>query len=206
MNRPVNDALIRANLLDEKTKGVPILTKFCELNILKNADLSQTFVLLLTKWRDKNQKPFMKLFEVTAEGTGRWASHLVKSEDRILFIIKHNGVPVGHIGYGDFGRGFEFCDVLRGEKIPPEVMHSALDAVIQWGLRIGMPSVFLRVAADANRALGLYHRAGFEPTGLQPLRKRSDGTIVSWVESNDPREGWDRFYVDMVYRPELPMI
>ena len=83
-------------------------------------------------WRDGSQRAFLKLVDVTGEGTYLWARKIVRTPNRILFVIKIAGRPIGHIGYAEVGSGFEVCDVLRGECAPRSTMDEALNTLICW--------------------------------------------------------------------------
>ncbi len=156
----------------------------------------------LAQWRRDNQYPFLKLFTVTSAGTHRWARALLKNDERILFIVEHEGRPVGHLGYGHFGRGLEICDVVRGEPAPPDLMLSALGTLIEWGRSVRIEGFHLHVAADATAAIRLYHRAGFVPTGLIPLRKDGRNGNTVWTPTDEGSRCWDRFLLHMEHRPQ----
>ena len=154
----------------------------------------------LADWRAANLRPFLKLFTSTEDGARHWAEGVIVAEDRILFLVECDGQTVGHLGLGDFGRGFEICDILRGERAPPGLMAEGLSCLIAWARRGGLDRIVLHVAADETPALRLYHRLGFVPTALIPLRKDERAAETSWSETQNPDDCWDRFFLRM----ELP--
>jgi len=187
---------------EAKQQGFSLYTGSGTLRALtEEAAACPVMIDRLTRWRSKNQFPFLKLFSVTTAGTERWARALLENDERILFIVEHDGHPVGHLGFGNFGKGLEICDVVRGEPAPPDLMLSALHTLIEWGQTVQIERFHLHVVMDATAGIRLYHRAGFVPIGMTPLRKdHKDGETV-WKRSHDNSRYWDRFLLHMEYRP-----
>ena len=155
----------------------------------------------LCKWRSENQFAFLKLSNISIESTNNWATQIIYSKDRILWMIRHQGKFVGHIGFANFGRGYEICDVIRGEPSHFSVMQDALKQVINWATRSNINRIILHVASDVIPALGLYQRLGFVPTQMIPLTKISNGAEISWVETENSTGPWDRFMLRLEYIP-----
>lgn len=192
--------LVRQTIRGAKQTGEVIEAVDCQLRAVSIKDLDTDLTRFLTDWRAANLLPFMKIFQVTAAGTRLWLEGLLVDEDRILFVIEHNGTPVGHVGLADFGRGFEICDVIRGEKTSGNVMADALLALMAWARSAGVGDMQLEVVNDAIPAIGLYHRLGFVPVELVPLTEIKDGDETIWVETEDVNAQWSRFLIRMVQR------
>lgn len=200
---PSGERSIRAAIFEAKKSGLVLTSRSGTLVCMTDRMLvAPGLVESFAAWRRGNQRAFLKLFNVTVEGTNLWARKIVRAPDRILFVIEIAGRPIGHIGYAEFGNGFEVCDVLRGETAPQTVMADALDTLIYWLREKGAENICLRVAADETRAIGLYHRAGFVATALVPLERRVSTEGVVWLETDDPSVKWDRFFVRMVHRAD----
>ena len=171
-----------------------------ELAVLTQAtlDRSPDLSATLAMWRKRHQREFLKLEKVTPQGTQNWLNMILRDEARILFIVSHNGSQIGHLGIGEFGRGgFEVCDVLRGESSGSGAMSTALQMLLDWTKDIGIPTIFLHVAADATKAIAFYHKLSFRPTALLPLVREESDAGVSWTISSEKETPWDRFLIRM---------
>lgn len=169
----------------------------CLRSLTVDEQSSTQLIGSFTDWRRNNQFPFLKLFNVTNEGTALWVKSLLDKSDRVLFIIEYENIPVGHIGFADFGNGIEVCDVVRGAPTPKGLMTSALDSFLNWGHLIGMNHFQLHVATDATSAIRLYHGAGFTPCEIVPLRKHINDKETAWRRTDLGPEYWDRFLLHM---------
>jgi hypothetical protein len=175
-----------------------IQTPSSELVAFNESMLSDTDIIKkFCTWRADNLMPFLKVFQPTFEGTTNWARSVCKAPDRILWLVRHEGVYVGHLGYGSFAKGFEVCDVVRGIRSNRDVMKDSLTSLIDWAKSSGAKNIVLHVAADQGPALGLYHRAGFHPTHLVPLEKQEQNGDVLWTENTDMAKQWNRFLIRM---------
>lgn len=181
---------------EAKSAGLTLSSTYGHLEaVTRDETLPADLVEDLTEWRRRNLRPFMRMFEPTIEGTLRWAREIQESDRRILMMIHADGARIGHVGFADFGRGgFEICDVLRGEDAKPGRMHDALKSLIDWATKNGLLSVFLHVASDEIPALSLYHRLGFVPVAMRPLKKIADGGETTWVDA-EHGDLWDRFSI-----------
>ena len=162
----------------------------------------------LTRWRAENISGFTKLFRPTFEGTRAWSrSQLIERADRILFLVlSADGRPVGHVGLSSFDFDAGTCEidnVVRGERTaPPGTMAQAVGAVLDWAYRNLEPAeIRLRTLAENTRALALYHRLGFVPVSLIPLRRVTADDVTEWLET-ERDDRIDKFFVLMAHRPQ----
>jgi perosamine synthetase len=169
--------------------------------VVLTADLSAALIVKLATWRRRAADGFTSLFEVTEEGTRAWAGRLHARSDRVLFLVRYDGVPAGQLGLSEFDfatRSCEVWDVIRGDPSAPRgMMGVALAALLQWTYDVlGVATIRLRVLADATRAIALYHRAGFVAERLVPLHRVVEPRLTRWEPcgSADPI---DRFTVQM---------
>jgi RimJ/RimL family protein N-acetyltransferase len=162
----------------------------------------------LTRWRAENISGFTRLFRPTFEGTRAWSrSQLIERSDRILFLVRNaDGHLVGHVGLSSFDFDAGTCEidnVVRGERTaPPGTMAEAVAAVLDWAhLNLGPAEIRLRTLAENTRALALYHRLGFVPLSLIPLRRVAADDATEWVEA-ESNDHIDKFFVLMAHRPQ----
>lgn len=160
---------------------------------------------LLTKWRRKNLHGFTKIFDVTVDGTRAWAiSQLITRSDRVLFFVCiGDGELVGHVGLSSFDFQASTCEIdniVRGEPSAPKgVMQAAVKGLLDWTYdSLMLTEIRLRTLSDNARALALYHRIGFVPASLHPLRRIEGADFEEWVDAgaDDPI---DRFMLGMLH-------
>ncbi len=151
-------------------------------------------IQLLADWRRDVQRWFPSQFTVTEEGTRGWLERLVLGvEDKILFMIDTPaGESIGHLGLGLFLFDRKACEIENivrgvGDSVPG-VMELACATLIRWAFEaLGNEIVYLRVMADNDRALQLYHRLGFREVRLTPLVEEVEGERVCLVPApEDP--------------------
>lgn len=188
-----------------KAQGTALEAGPCDL-VPVTEDLARTPGLArrLAGWRSANLDPFLKLFRVTVPGTEAWLQGIAKAGDRILFLIRQRSRDVGHIGCkrDDHG-GIEVCDVLRGEPASHDVMISAMRTLLEWGHGAGLERIHIAVASDLARPLALYHRSGFRPERLIPLRKVVEDDETRWEEAGET-DSPDRFFLRLVHEKPTP--
>lgn len=157
----------------------------------------------LSRWRQENQHGFPREFEVTDAGTSRWADALlIRRPDRMLFLIQDPaGALLGHAGVStfDFDAGTcEIDNIVRGERgVFPGAMASAVQTLCDWIRSELAPSeIRLRTLHENTRALALYHRLGFVPFALFPLKREEGSDYIQWSDAEDD-EHPDRFFLGM---------
>jgi RimJ/RimL family protein N-acetyltransferase len=157
----------------------------------------------LTRWRSENQHGFPREFEVTNAGTRRWADELlICRPDRMLFLVRDGaGTLVGHVGVSTFDFAVGTCEIdniVRGERgVQPGAMTSAVLTLCDWIRSELAPSrIQLRTMHENTRALALYHRLGFVPFALFPLKREEGPGYVQWSDAAEG-EHPDRFFLGM---------
>lgn len=160
-------------------------------------------IATLACWRRQNQHGFPRIFTITEEGTRLWARKLlIDRSDRILFYVRTaDGQDIGHVGLSSFDFDLRSCEidniVRGGTGVAPGAMVAAVRLLIKWtSENIAPGSLELRVLHDNIEALALYHRIGFQPIALIPLKKVEKQDVVEWVEA-DPGDHIDRFFLRM---------
>lgn len=179
------------------------LLPICKLH-LNNTELIAT----LGKWREENAFAFPNQFPVTLEGTASWLSNILKTDDRILFLIKERqGNKIGHIGFANAindNKEMEIDNVLRGVKNSyAGIMSKALRALINWAEEIFKPNViFLRVLNDNNHAIEFYRNLSFKENKMIPLKKWVDCDCISYRPlDEDDTSTPDKYFLRMNYSP-----
>ena len=185
-------------ILLAKKSNLVIDAGTCLLRTVTENNLDTSAIQRFTKWREANLYPFLKIFTPTIARTRTWVKQLIHNKNRILFEVEHCGISIGHLGLCDFNRGFEICDVVRGEKAPRHVMTDALSALIEWAKDAGLRNIQLEVASDAVPAIKLYDRLGFVPVEFVPLRTVKDGEDISWEVTDDHNATCERFLIRMI--------
>lgn len=168
-------------------------------------------VARMAAWRRDSIEAFPKIFTVTEAGTARWAkSALIDRKDRMLFYAAPGTVPgddslLGHVGLSSFDFGDRRCEIdniVRGAPGTPGLMAGAIAHMMDWAYgTLGIAEIRLRVLHDNTRAIALYHRLGFVPCGLEPLREVVPEEGREWVPSG-PDGPIDRFYLVMRHERE----
>jgi len=145
-------------------------------------------ILLLAKWRSENMAGFPCEELISVAGTRGWVwKQLVEREDRILFfLMDDNGRLVGHAGFSniDFEAGIcEFDNIIKGEKDAEKgLMVRACSVLIYWACDVlKIRSLWVKCFYDNFPAVALYHRLGFKPRELQPIRKIQEATCNRWI-------------------------
>lgn len=186
--------------------GVPGLDLVC-FGSDRVAEDDET-VAMIARWREENNQGFPRQGAITVAGTKAWAkAQLVERPDRILFLIRQDdGRFIGHIGLSSLDpaqQSGEYDNIVRGDKDARRgIMVDASHVLLRWAYHhLGYRRLWLKVFWDNFRAVALYHRLGFEPTRLHPLRRIDGVGVVEWVDT--PEDGvFDRFHVTMVHRPD----
>lgn len=172
--------------------------------IVADQSRNMDIISLCAKWRKQYEWWFPKQFNVTIEGTQRWLEKgVIDAEDRILFLIVSNGIPIGHIGLYRFDYGAHSCEldnVLRGANGPLGVMTYVTKALMDWAkVEFRLRQMTLRVFEDNHKAIALYERVGFHRVSRIPLRKEiRDGDII-WEEDEKNTGAYERAYLVMQY-------
>jgi RimJ/RimL family protein N-acetyltransferase len=110
-------------------------------------------------------------------------------------------VDCGRHSSFDFAQGTcEIDNIVRGKACAPKgIMWAAVKTLLDWAYAELQPrEVQLRTLHDNTRALVLYHRLGFLPFALYPLKRIEGNDFVEWI-SGEPQEHIDRFMVAMRY-------
>lgn len=148
-------------------------------------------IALLAQWRDRSNVWFPAQFQVTLEGTKKWAiEKLLGKKDRILFFLQavKEKDPFGHVGLYRFNyvdRSCEIDNIIRGKdtKDTKGGMTVGLQLLIDWTFTyLGVEKLELRTFSDNKRALSLYERLGFREVDRIPLVKKVEDGIASWIE------------------------
>jgi len=144
----------------------------------------------LTRWRAENVHAFTKQFRPTIAGMHDFArAQLIERPDCILFLVLDASArPIGHVGLSNFDFATRTCEIdniVRGETdAPGGIMTAAVATVMNWTYRTLDPKeIRLRTLAENTRALALYHRLGFIPLSLIPLRKVEADDVTEWLEA-----------------------
>ena len=161
------------------------------------------FIAMLANWRQDNMATYPRQEKITEEGTKRWVlNQLVNRPDRILFLVRQqDGGLVGHMGLSSFNPddcSAEFDNMIKGDKSGQRgVMTDASNLMFRWAHEgIGIKRIWGRFFYDNFRVVALYHRAGFVPALLEPIRRVTYPTYTQW-EVVDPHEQFDSFYATM---------
>jgi hypothetical protein len=72
----------------------------------------------ITRWRMENAAAFASQFSPTVDRTRDWLRDTVlPADDRVLFLIRHGDMPIGHIGFRDLTEdAFQGDNLVRGER------------------------------------------------------------------------------------------
>ena len=72
----------------------------------------------ITRWRIENAAAFATRFAATTDRTRDWLRETVlPADDRVLFLIRHDDTPIGHIGFRDLtADAFQGDNLVRGER------------------------------------------------------------------------------------------
>jgi perosamine synthetase len=151
--------------------------------ILKRPEILE----LLTVWRRNNQHAYPTVFNVTVEGTTRWAqARIIDDPERILFgVFDQKDQMIAHAGLAtfDWEQGdVEIDNVMRGDAGHKGLMTAVTNRLVEFAYdEFGMKSVSLKVFGDNYRAVQLYLRCGFRPVGSIPMGCEMTETEVRWV-------------------------
>lgn len=175
--KPFKKVFLQASLNDNNFK-LFLLTKAVSDNY--------SMMVRLGKWRRKNQQWFLSQFPVSSERTKKWfLNNVIKTPDRILFIIFINKTYVGHVGLFRFNfknKTTEIDNVVRGEKGYKGIMQISIEELMKWGEKeLKIKNYNLKVLSDNTRAVQLYKRIGFKTIGKIPLYyedSKTDGKIL----------------------------
>lgn len=149
-------------------------------------------IALMAKWRDGAANWFPARFKVTLAGTKVWAQKaLLDVKDRVLFwVLDAAGARVGHVGLfrlSPDSSHFEIDNILRGEAPANQrIIFSAIQEMLLWQRNVlGVPESYLRVFADNQPALKLYHDLGYAEIQRVPLKKVVTAERTDWIEIKD---------------------
>lgn len=138
----------------------------------------ETEIELLSNWRAESKEWFATQFDVTTKSTKEWLEkRILPDPHRILFIVEtEDHQPIGQVGLCNINEKEKTCEldnILRGNRAQfPGWMYHACRTLLTWSFQVlNMKTVYLDVLADNKRAIGLYHKLGFEETGVVPLQK-----------------------------------
>ena len=101
----------------------------------------------------------------------------VLDDQRILFLVMNDTMPVGHLGLATRGENLATIDnVLRGvgQRVPGTsgIMEKGLKAMISWANEThGLQKFELEVRSDNTRAIEFYKRCGFSIIDVKPSGK-----------------------------------
>lgn len=144
---------------------------------------------LLSVWRKKHEFWFLTQFPISAERTAAWFENkVIKTPDRILFIIEVDGKYIGHVGLFRFDFEKVTCEIdniLRGEdNVLPGIIGNSVSSMMQWGRdNLGIKGYTLQTTSDNEKALRLYGRLGFFETKRVPLVYNKTDEGGEWVEA-----------------------
>lgn len=162
----------------------------------------------LADWRRASLATFPRIEEITLEGTRTWSKRqLIEREDRILFMIAEQGIPVGHIGLAniDYARSScEFDNVIRGsDQASKGVMTRACELLIDWTYEtLGATHIWVKTFLDNHPAIALYHRVGFRVRTIEPLLRREKDGVVDYAPCQS-LERIDRFSIIFDHRRDI---
>jgi RimJ/RimL family protein N-acetyltransferase len=158
-------------------------------------------VPVLARWRGENLSGFPREERITLDGTRTWVrKQLVERPDRILFLlVDAAGQPVGQAGFAnlDFVASVgEFDNIIKGDKAAAKgAMALSCSALIAWAhAGLGVKDLWVECFYDNFTAVALYHRLGFRPRQLKPIRRLREAECVRWVDAA-PGESFERFHL-----------
>jgi len=178
-NRPYGNIKIKCDFNGLKYELL-LLTKETTNNI--------KIVRLLAVWRKKSEKWFLKQFKITLKGTRLWLNNnVIKTPDRLLFMISVKNKYIGHIGLFRFNFNNHNCEIdniVRGEKNYKGIMGNAIAHMMVWGKKnLLLKKYTLQTASDNKKALTLYKRLGFYESKRTPLVYIKRDNIGEWIKT-----------------------
>ena len=173
--------------------GVKIRCRFRDLRyelllLTKETSNDPEIIRLLATWRKRSERWFLKQFKITLKGTRQWLNNnVIKTPDRLLFMIKVKNKYVGHIGLFRFNFNNHTCEIdniVRGKKIYKGIMGNAITYLMDWGEKnLLLKKYTLQTASDNKRALTLYNRLGFYESKRTPLIYIKKNNVGGWVKT-----------------------
>lgn len=153
----------------------PIDSGGCRLRLLRADDLEMT-----RSWRNDDAiRPwFRTTAEISAEQHASWFAEYESRADDYLFVIEHEGDPVGQAGLSridpatqtaELGRVLVGAARVRRRGVAKAAVAALLDVA---AAEFGLQSVYLEVREANEPAIRLYRCLGFTETG------RRDGFLT----------------------------
>jgi len=122
-------------------------------------------LLLLAKWRRKNQHWFGDDHEINLKSTQKWWQTVEANPLRILFWVQNlKGDKIGHMGLNRFkAKSCELDNVIRGPKGSAGLMTQAVLSLIDWVFKhLPIKRIYLQTNYDNSHAIKFYERCGFK--------------------------------------------
>jgi hypothetical protein len=93
----------------------------------------------LARWRSAAMNGLTTRFRVTRRGTAAWLERVLRTPDRIVFLVWCRGRTVGQVGLANFDYGASQCyvdGIIRGDpRAPKGVMRAAIETMLGWSYR-----------------------------------------------------------------------
>lgn len=203
MNNFEMSSISRITQLKENGKNkIPTNIEGISLQAITYEDLDNEYIIeQLSEWRNASQHAFLKIFPITIEGTRKWLKcGVLERNDRILFlVVNEQNELLGHVGLSSFNFIKKTCEIDNVIKSPScnkkGLFTSVTNFLANWAYSELQPEkIILRVFSDNSKALALYSRIGFIPTGIIPFMKIEIDDITEWIESD---KNVDRCFIIM---------
>lgn len=156
----------------------PFGNEFVRLRMLTRDDLPMTLA-----WRnhDDVRRWFKTSAVLTMAQHASWFERYLESDNSHMFIVEHQGRPVGQVGIYDIDPAARCAEVGRFVAAPGESGRGYLKAAIlllqQWATAtLGLQRLYLDVFDTNERAIGLYRACGFVETDT-----RAGLVTMSWA-------------------------
>lgn len=158
-----------------------------------------SIIRLLARWRSENMVGFPREETISIDGTRDWIrKQLIEREDRILFLLMDsNHRLVAHAGFSNINFESSICEfdnIIKGEKNTEKgLMMRACSVLIYWAYdMLKIRSLWVKCFYDNFPAVALYHRLGFKPCQLEPIRKIQADACTRWIDAA-VNERFERF-------------
>lgn len=148
--------------------------------------IDDELIELLLKWRIENEGWFPGVNNTLSKFTTKeWLDkEYIKSDKRLLFMIKIKGKYYGHVGLKETNSPYvwELDNILRGEEGYKRLMLNSCKALMDWARQeYDATSFILNVALENKKAVRLYERLGFKRSTVTPLIKKNHAFGHNWV-------------------------
>ena len=153
-------------------KSIPVtnLTNFILVPLSYSNYKDKDIIAKLCEWRNQNIKVFIGNRKTNFKNTSKWiVSKNLKIKDKILFLVYHKYLLIGHIGFANcFNKKFffEIDNVIRGESTTHKNSFSIiLNELINWAKNtLYVEGFYLKVKRNNSKAIQFYKKNNFIET------------------------------------------